>query len=158
MTAADHQAVADVGFAAWKFSGSGEAAFDEPKVIEAARIAFLDYPATAKGDVAVAELNGRIVGWAAREGEPDHISDIWIDPAFQGRGAGSALLHHFLGRIAADGFRLAKINTRATNLGAIGLYQRSGFSIVWRGLEQDLSLGIPLEKVHLEKELLADSE
>jgi ribosomal-protein-alanine N-acetyltransferase len=158
MTAADYEAVAEVGFAAWKSSGKDEAGFDEPKVVEAARTAFHDYPATAKGDVAVAELDGRVIGWAAREDEPDHISDIWVDPAFQGHGAGSALLRHLLDRISADGFRSAKIHTRATNLRAIGFYERSGFSIVWRGPEQDSSLGISLEKVHLEKELLADSE
>lgn len=158
MAAADHEAVAEVGFAAWKSSGKDEAAFEEPKVVEAARTAFLGYPATAKGDVAVAELAGKVIGWAAREDELDHISDIWVDPAFQGRGVGSALLGHLLARISADGFRSAKIHTRATNTGAIGLYQRSGFSIVRRGPEQDPSLGIFLEKVHLEKELLADRE
>ena len=153
LTVADHYLVGEVGFAAWKSSGAGEPGFDRADVIEAARKAFFDYPATAKGDVAVAELDGRIAGWGAREDEPNYISDIWIDPACQGRGIGSALVCYFIGRIAADGFNVAKIHTRATNASAIRLYERAGFSIVWRGETFDAELGIPLEKVHLEKRL-----
>ncbi|WP_431322064.1 hypothetical protein [Rhizobium sp. YTU87027] len=78
MTVADHHMVGEVGFAAWKSSGAGEPGFNRADVIEAARKAFFDYPALAKGDVVVAELDGRIAGW---ENEPNHISDIWIDPA-----------------------------------------------------------------------------
>lgn len=153
MAGADHQGVGEIGFAAWKSSAAGEAGFDDPVVIEAARKAFFDYPAEAKGDVAIAELGSRVVGWGARENEPDSISDIWIDPACQGRGIGSALVRYFVERIAADGFRVAKIHTRATNGGAIRLYERAGFSIVWRGERFDAQLGIPLEKAHLEKRL-----
>jgi len=153
MTVADHHMVGDVGFAAWKSSGAGEAGFNRADVIEGARRAFFDYPATAKGDVIVAEFEGRIAGWGARENKPNCISDIWIDPACQGRGIGSALVRYFIERIAADGFKVAKIHTRATNGGGIRLYERAGFSIVWRGEKFDAELGIPLEKVHLEKRL-----
>ncbi|NLS03234.1 GNAT family N-acetyltransferase [Rhizobium sp. P32RR-XVIII] len=153
MTVADHQMVGDVGFAAWLSSSQGEAEFGDRDVVEAARKAFLDYPASAKGHVAVAEIAGRLAGWGACEDAPDYISDLWIDPAYQGRGVGSALLRHFLTRIATAGFKVAKIDTRATNAGAIRLYERNGFSIVWRGVERDLSLGIDLDKVKLEKHL-----
>lgn len=153
MTAADHEAVAEVGFAAWKSSSKGEAEFGNFDIVEAARKVFLEYPATAKGDVAVVELDGRVVGWGAREDAPDYISDIWVDPAVQSRGIGTALVRYFLERIATDGFEVASIHTRATNARAIGLYERCSFSIVWRGEEFDEGLGIPLEKVHLEKRL-----
>ncbi|OWV99005.1 acetyltransferase [Rhizobium sp. R693] len=153
MTVADHHMVGEVGFTAWKSSGAKEVGFHQAHVIEHARKAFFDYPAAAKGDVAVAELEGRIVGWGGRENEPNHISDIWIDPACQGRGSGSALIRYFIERIAADGFKVAKIDTRATNAGAIRLYERAGFSIIWRDEKFDAALGIPLEKVHLEKRL-----
>ncbi|KRB53163.1 acetyltransferase [Rhizobium sp. Root708] len=151
MTVADHPMVGEVGFAAWKSGSTEEAAFSQDHVVERARVAFLDYAATAKGDVAVAELEGRIVGWGAREYEPDCISDIWIDPAHQGGGIGFALVSYFIERIAADGFRAAKIDTRATNTRAIRLYERAGFSIVRRGQTFDQELGISLEQVHLEK-------
>ena len=153
MTVADHQVVGEVGFAAWKTSVEGEAGFSDPAVIEAARKAFFEYPAEAKGDVAVAELENRVVGWGAREDNPDYISDIWVDPACQGRGIGSALVRYFLERMKTDGIEIATIHTRATNAGAIRLYERCGFSIVWRGEEFDAGLGIPLEKVHLETHL-----
>ena len=153
MTVADHQVVGEVGFAAWKTSVEGEAGFSDPAVIEAARKAFFEYPAEARGDVAVAELEGRVVGWGARADNPDYISDIWVDPACQGRGIGSALVRYFLERMKTDGIKIATIHTRATNAGAIRLYERCGFSVIWRGEEFDASLGIPLEKVHLETHL-----
>ncbi|OHV76427.1 N-acetyltransferase [Rhizobium sp. LCM 4573] len=153
MTIADHHVVGEVGFAAWKSSGDGEASFENPDVIEAIRRAFFDYPAAAKGDVAIAEFGGRVVGWGAREDDPDYISDIWVDPAFQGRGVGSALVRHFLERVAIEGFSVAKIHTRASNSSAIRLYERRGFKIVWRGREYSTSMGVELEKVHLEKRL-----
>ncbi len=150
MTVADHQVVGEVGFAAWKTSVEGEAGFSDPAVIEAARKAFFEYPAEARGDVAVAELEGRVVGWGARADNPDYISDIWVDPACQGRGICSALVRYFLERIQAESIMVAKIHTRSSNAGAIILYERCGFSLAWRGKEFDAGLGIPLEKVHLE--------
>jgi len=151
MTVADHHMVGEVGFAAWKSNGAEEAGFSQAHVIERARNAFFDYPVAAKGDVVVAELEGRVVGWGARENEPDYISDVWIDPIHQGRGIGSAFVRHFLACIIADGFNFAKIDTRASNVGAIRLYERAGFSIVWRGERFDAGLGISLEKVHMER-------
>ncbi|WP_235776998.1 hypothetical protein [Rhizobium mesoamericanum] len=60
MTVADHHMVGEIGFAAWKSRGAKEVRFHQAHVIERARKAF-DYPAAAKGDVAVAELESRIV-------------------------------------------------------------------------------------------------
>jgi len=153
MTVADHILVGDVGFAAWLSNIAGEEAFSDAKIVAAARRAFVDYPASAKGDVAIAEIGGEVAGWGAREDAPDYISDLWVDPAYQGRGIGAALLAHFLDAISRNGFSIARIDTRATNAGAIRLYERSGFSIVWRGFERDASLGIDLEKVILEMHL-----
>ncbi|CDM57425.1 MULTISPECIES: hypothetical protein [Rhizobium] len=63
------------------------------------------------------------------------------------------LVRYFVEGIAADGFKVAKIRSRATNGGALRLYERAGFSIVWRGERFDAELAIRLEKVHLEKRL-----
>jgi ribosomal-protein-alanine N-acetyltransferase len=41
----------------------------------------------------------------------------------------------------------------ASNIGAIRLYGRCGFSIIWHGIEFSERMGVPLEKVHLEKRL-----
>lgn len=43
------------------------------------------YPVMAKGEAAVAELEGRGLGSFAREGEPEYIPAYWIDLAFDGR-------------------------------------------------------------------------
>ena len=153
MTVADHIVVGEVGFAAWLSNIGGEEVFSDPEIVAAARRAFVDYPASAKGDVAVAEIGGKVVGWGGREDAPDYISDLWVDPAFQGRGVGAALLAHFLDAISRDGFSIARIDTRATNAGAIRLYERAGFSIVSRGFERDASLGVDLEMVKLEMHL-----
>ncbi|MDR7146772.1 GNAT family N-acetyltransferase [Rhizobium sp. BE258] len=153
MTVADHIVVGEVGFAAWLSNIKGEEVFSDSSIVAAARKAFVDYPASAKGDVAVAEIGGKVVGWAAREDAPAYISDLWVDPAFQGRGIGAVLLAHFVSVISGEGYRIVRIDTRATNTGAIRLYERAGFSIVRRGFERDASLGVDLEMVKLEMHL-----
>ncbi|WP_235916703.1 MULTISPECIES: GNAT family N-acetyltransferase [Alphaproteobacteria] len=153
LTAADYEAVGRIGFAAWRSSGEGEPAFDQSDVVEAARSAFFSYPATAKGDVVVAEFGSRVVGWAAREDEPNYISDIWVDPDFQGQGVGSALLMCLVDHILGEGCAAARIDTRASNFKAIQTYERHGFEVFWRGEQFDSSLGVSLEKVHLAKSL-----
>jgi ribosomal-protein-alanine N-acetyltransferase len=153
MTVADYKTVGEVALAAWRTSCESEEGFRWQAISEAARSGFFAYPTEAKGDVVVAELARRLVGWGAREGDRDCISDVWVDPAHQGNGIGSALVRHFLNQIAEEGYAVARIHTRATNVGAIRLYERLGSSVVWRGTEFNAALKIPLEKVHLERRL-----
>lgn len=105
------------------------------------------------GDVHIASLEDAIVGWAERDGARDCISDLWVDPNNPGRGVGRTLILHLLDIIGAEGHPLARIQTHAKNGAAISLYQRCGFSIIWRGREFSKSMGTELEKVHLEKAL-----
>jgi ribosomal-protein-alanine N-acetyltransferase len=151
MTAADHEMVGAVGFAAWLSGCALDARFKNEGIIEAARHAFVAYPATAKGEVIVAEIDGVIVGWIAREERRDNISDLWVDPVFQGRGVGSRLIQRLIGRMELEGIATQKIDTLASNVPAIGLYQKHGFKIVWQGEEFDAALSINLTKVHLER-------
>lgn len=153
MTVGDHTSVASVGFAAWRSSGPLDANFGNPAIIEAARREFSIYPANAKGEVVVAEIDGCVVGWIAREDHPDHISDLWVDPVYQSRGIGSMLIEHVCARMAACGMAAATIDTHANNTGAIRLYERCGFEIAWRGEEYDRALAVNLQKVHLKKTL-----
>lgn len=150
MTSADHIVVGEIGFAAWKSSDALDGSYLDPDVIRRVHRAYLDFPAEAEGKVHVAELDGRVAGWAARDGAPNYISDVWVDPAFQGRGVGGALVRFLLGAIRREDHNVATIQTHARNEGAIRLYQRCGFAIVWRGLEYSKSMGVELEKVHLE--------
>lgn len=153
MTVADHAVVGLVGFAAWRSSDAFEDVYLDPQVIDRLRGQFTIFPMETTGDLHVASLDGAIVGWAARDGARDCISDLWVDPNYQGRGVGRTLILRLLDIIGAEDHPLARIQTHAKNGAAIRLYQRCGFIIVWRGREFSKSMGTELEKVHLEKAL-----
>jgi ribosomal-protein-alanine N-acetyltransferase len=81
------------------------------------------------------------------------VSDLWVHPDHHGQGVGQALLLHLCELMAAEGLPTARLDTHAANEGAIRLYERCGFTIVRRGREFSKSMGVELEKVHLEKRL-----
>ena len=153
MEAADHEAVGALGFAAWAAADAFEDSYRNPDVIAKVRHEFGVFPLQTKGEIFVAELGAEIVGWAAREGEPNYVSDLWVRPDYQGRGVGRTLLLHLCALMAVEGLATARLNTHARNKGAIRLYERCGFTIIWHGIEFSQSMGVPLEKVHLEKRL-----
>lgn len=76
-----------------------------------------------------------------------------MDPTWQGKGIGKALIVQFLDRMRAEGLPLATIDTHARNRAALGLYERCGFQIVWRGMEYSDIMKVELEKVKLEQKL-----
>ncbi len=154
MTVADHVVVGEVGFAAWKSSDAFRGVDLSADVLERTRKAYEIFAGETKGEVWLAELDGTVVGWSARDGAPNYISDVWVSPDQQGRGIGKALVLHSLDRIRAEGHTMATIHTHARNAGAVRLYQRCGFAIVWRGVEYSKSMGMDLEKVHLEQSLI----
>ncbi|MBB4290589.1 ribosomal-protein-alanine N-acetyltransferase [Rhizobium leguminosarum] len=153
IAAADHQAVGAVGFAAWAASDAFEDSYRDPDVIARVRHEFAIFPKETIGEIFVAERGEMIIGWGARENEPNYVSDLWVHPDHQGKGVGRALLLHLCELMAAEGLATARLDTHAGNDGAIRLYQRCGFTIVWRGREFSKSMGVELEKVHLEKRL-----
>ncbi|WP_317208253.1 GNAT family N-acetyltransferase [Rhizobium halophilum] len=155
MTVADHRVVGDIGFAAWSSSDASGALSPAPELIARVRQEFSVFPSIATRDVHVAEIESLVVGWAAREGERDYISDLWVHPEYQGRGIGRQLVLHLLRLMTEEGHSFVRIHTQAGNSGAIRLYQRCGFAIVWRGMEHSRSMGIDVEKVHLQRELPA---
>ena len=151
MAEADAVRVGEVGFAAWAANPVlNDFGADMP---ERVRSAFRDFGATGSKVILVAECNGVIVGWTAREGAADYVSDLWVDPDHQGRGAGSALLEHIFSVMRREGIERARIATHARNVGAIRLYERCGFVLVWRGMERSEAMQMDVEKVHLEKAL-----
>lgn len=152
ITAADHEAVGAVGFAAWAASDAFEDSYLDPDVIAKVQHAFAIFPETS-GEIFLAEQGEAIIGWCARENEPNYASDLWVHPDHQGKGVGRALLLHLCELMAAEGLATARLDTHARNERAIRLYERCGFSIVWRGREFSKSMGVELEKVHLEKRL-----
>ncbi|MGO7868236.1 N-acetyltransferase family protein [Rhizobium leguminosarum] len=153
IAAADHEAVGTVGFAAWAASDAFEDSYLDPDVITRVQHEFAIFPEETKGEIVVAERGGTIVGWGARENQPNYVSDLWVHPDHQGNGVGRALLLHLCELMAAEGLATARLDTHAGNKGAIRLYERCGFTIIWRGREFSKSMGVELQKVHLEKRL-----
>jgi ribosomal-protein-alanine N-acetyltransferase len=116
---------------------------------------FVPFLKALGSNVLVAEINGRPAGIGARERQDDEISDVWVDPAFEGRGAGSGLVKALEDRIRAAGFATARIRVAASNDRALGLYKHLGYREVWRKVALDPVLNIELEKIGLEKWLAA---
>ncbi|MFC3165376.1 GNAT family N-acetyltransferase [Ciceribacter thiooxidans] len=151
MTEADAESVGEVGFAAWAANPVlNDFGTEMPECVHRA---FCDFAATGSPVILVAERAGEIVGWTAREGDADYVSDLWVHPDHQGRGAGRALLEHVFSLMRGEGIERARIATHARNAGAIRLYERCGFVLVWRGMERSAAMQMDVEKVHLEKAL-----
>ena len=96
--------------------------------------------------------------WLAQEGdrivgvglsEADRVSDLWILPAAQGRGAGRALLAALEAEIAARGFALARLRCLEPNLRARAFYAAQG----WRQARIYPHETLPLNTVDMTKAL-----
>lgn len=151
MTGADAESVGEVGFVAWAANPIlNDFGTEMPERVHRA---FCDFAAIGSAVILVAECDGEIVGWTARDGEPDYVSDLWVHPDHQGRGTGRALLEHVFSVMRSEGIGRACIATHAGNADAIRLYERCGFVLVWRGMERSAAMQMDVEKVHLEKAL-----
>lgn len=145
-------ALGAIGFAAW--AASEFAINDAGRVDRAALRAEFDklgedHPET----ILVAEADGQLAGWSACEDRNQVISDLWVAPAFQGRGVGAMLLRAMETEIAALGMEKAELETLATNTKAIHFYERHGFVVVWRSEKFSSSLGYAIDKVGMNKSL-----
>lgn len=103
--------------------------------------------------IIVAEVDGMLAGWGAREHGDHVISDLWVAPGFQGRGVGGVLLAALEAEIYALGLPLAELETLASNSKAIQFYERHGFLVVWRGEKFSSPLGYAIDKVRMNKSL-----
>lgn len=159
MTDGDRDGVARVGYISWLENRHYPEWLDAR--IEARVEAFLkEFVKAPKCDVIVCVADGEVIGWGARDSleEPgnaalpwDYISDLWIDPKWQGKGIGSTLLNQLIERMRADRFDKARIEVAQANLRAIDLYIRQGFRETWRGVRMSETLGLPLPRILLEK-------
>jgi len=103
--------------------------------------------------ILVAEQDGRLLGWGARECRDQQVSDLWVAPHSHGRGVGQLLLEASLSQIAAEGHDHATVETLASNTRAIAFYQRHGFAEVWRAEKFSAALGYAIDKVGMNKSL-----
>jgi len=159
MTDADRTGVADIGYSSWLANRLYQEWFD-PAVETRARTWLQDWVKDPKCDVVVCILDGEVVGWGARDryddteaDDLDYISDLWVSPDTQGRGIGSALLNELMDRMRAEGLKRARIEVAQANLRALDLYVRQGFRETWRGVKMSETLGLPLQRILLERPL-----
>ena len=103
--------------------------------------------------VLVAAIDGTICGWGACVPDTNYISDLWIDPPCHRLGIGRRILDALMTQILLGGFDEACIGTHADNHPAISLYEKTGFSIDWRGEEWSESFGRTVEKVRMSARL-----
>ncbi|MBN9306192.1 MAG: hypothetical protein BGO82_19055 [Devosia sp. 67-54] len=143
----------EIGFASWAASAFGRN--DAGRTDRAAlRREFCSFAAEAPDTVLVAEMAGEIAGWGAREHRNQEISDLWIGPAWQGRGIGAALLTRLVADIRTQGFAMAELETLAANRQAVRFYERHGFATVWHREKFSPALGYAIDKVGMNKSLV----
>jgi ribosomal protein S18 acetylase RimI-like enzyme len=76
-------------------------------------------------DMTVAEADGVLLGLV--QPMKDEINGLWVDPAAQGRGVGTALLSHGEGRIAAAGYGRVWLSCSGFNPKAVRFYTARGY-------------------------------
>lgn len=147
-----------LAFASWDSSmrhiinPESDAALDAER--EALELSFQLFCINASPAITVAEADGALMGWGAREPMSDYISDLWVAPGHQRQGVGRALLHAVEQDIFRAGYDVSVLETHAENGGAIRFYAREGYGIVWRGVKFSRMLGQRVEKVRMEKQLV----
>lgn len=117
-------------------------------------VAFTRFITDALDQVIVAEQQGTLLGFAATEGRSDEISDVWVEPAHQGKGIGAILLAACEAQIKQWGFSCSWLTTHAQNTRASNFYRTHGYALlnVHTAPSESLS-GVSYPKALLGKQL-----
>jgi [ribosomal protein S18]-alanine N-acetyltransferase len=147
--------VADIGFRAWegKLSVWSDDAAHAAAIRPNARHAYETFARDGWPTILVAEIDGAIAGWGAREHDDHQISDLWVAPEFQGQGIGSTLIAALESVIAAHRHATAVLETHARNHEAIAFFQARGYSVKWLSTSYAPGIDRDIEKVGMEKQL-----
>lgn len=146
--------LAGIGLRAWEQAVAGVADLDELR--DNARDAFLAFLSRHWLGVTVAEIGGVPAGWAAREALDDQITDLWVDPAHQRLGVGTALLSAVEGEIVAAQYETAGLETHARNTRALAFFGKHGYSVHWLSVTYSPKLDRDVDTVGLTRRLVAD--
>lgn len=86
----------------------------------------------------VAEQEGKVIGYATyivdKDTEIGQVMDNAVDPAYGGRGVGSAMHREVLRALKRAGMKLAKVGTGEHQTSAQKLYKKHGFQEVMRSI------------------------
>jgi [ribosomal protein S18]-alanine N-acetyltransferase len=148
--------LSEIGLRAWQKAMAAMGESDA--LLEAARSAFANFTHNTWLTITVAELNGQVAGWGAREKFDETISDFWVDPAFTRQGIGSALLAQIEKDIAGQRFETAAMQTHSGNTEAIGFFQKHGYSIQWLSIVYNPKLDRDVPSVGLVKPLESEGD
>jgi ribosomal protein S18 acetylase RimI-like enzyme len=93
----------------------------------------------------VAEEEGHVVGFVTTEVDSrtrvGHIANLAVDPAFQCKGVGTALLRAAVQHLASQGMTHARIETLEPNLAGRHLYPKMGFREIARQIYYMMAIG-----------------
>jgi len=97
-----------------------------------------------------AEEDGNLIGFVAGDPRPSQglawIATIGVDPGYQRRGIGRALLNACEEQIKLP---LVKLTVRLSNRVAVSLYEKEGYRAIdiWKGYYDDGEDGMVMEKI-----------
>ena len=126
-TPADAPAIAGVQARAWRYAYADIVEPDAMLVPEETTPRWAD-AISARSGVIVWDQDGRVVGFAAIEG--NELQAIYVDPPAQGAGVGSALLDAAVAALRAAGHAEAFLWTFDANGLARAFYERHGWELV----------------------------
>jgi ribosomal protein S18 acetylase RimI-like enzyme len=79
----------------------------------------------------VAEAAGKLIGYqiSMATSQGGHLARLAVDPGFQGKGIGYALVCDLLSRFERRGTRILTVNTQKNNLTSLAMYKKASFVV-----------------------------
>lgn len=149
---ADAKLIAAIGLRAWAEATAVIGMTDALR--DNARYAFDGFAHGAWATITVADVDGVVAGWAAREHFDDTISDFWVDPPNHRQGIGTALLAYIERLIVERNFPSAKLESHAQNERAISFFRKNGYAVSWLSMKYSTRLDRDVQTIGLEKQFV----
>ncbi|MBN7805123.1 GNAT family N-acetyltransferase [Agrobacterium rosae] len=148
----DAAVLAAIGLRAWANATSALGVTEELR--ENARAAFENFTHSSRLAITVAEVDGAIAGWAAREHFDETITDFWIDRVYQRQGVGTALLSEIERQIVDRGFPVGMLESHAQNHQAVSFFRKHGYAVSWFSMKYSAKLDRDVQSMGLQKQLV----
>jgi GNAT superfamily N-acetyltransferase len=99
-------------------------------------------------DVHVAEADGAVAGYATLmvDGERAELDELWVAPAWIGKGVGAQLFRFASARAAAHGARRLEWESDPN---AVGFYERMGARVVGESPPSEWGRALPVMRIDL---------